>query len=146
MELWHELFDIFVLPSHREGFPRAAMEASAMATPVVATDIRGCRQVVDDGRTGLLVPVRDSQALADALEGLIWNREHRTKLGEAARRRAKTDFDQARVIARTASVYRSLLDARGIPVPESPTTERYIDSIDLVETAASKPAAATPAA
>ena len=59
--------DLFVLPSYREGFPRSAMEAAACGVPVVATDIRGCRQVVDDGITGLLVPVRDAVALADAL-------------------------------------------------------------------------------
>ncbi|MEA2057639.1 MAG: glycosyltransferase family 4 protein, partial [Actinomycetota bacterium] len=56
--------DIFVLPSHREGFPRAAMEAAATGIPVVATDIRGCREVVDPGVNGLLVPVRDADALA----------------------------------------------------------------------------------
>ena len=60
--------DLFVLPSYREGFPRSAMEATACGVPVVATDIRGCRQVVDDGTTGLLVPVRDPAALAGALE------------------------------------------------------------------------------
>src|ERR1700679_500311 len=48
-------FDLFVLPSHREGFPRSAMEAAATGLPIVATDIRGCRQAVTDGRTGLLV-------------------------------------------------------------------------------------------
>ncbi len=52
-------FDLFVLASHREGFPRSAMEAAACGLPVIATDIRGCRQVVDHGNTGLLVPVRD---------------------------------------------------------------------------------------
>ena len=60
-------FDVFVLASHREGQPRAAMEAAASGLPVVATDIRGCRQVVDDGATGLLVPVRDAGGLRDAL-------------------------------------------------------------------------------
>ena len=49
--------DVFCLPSHREGFPRAAMEAAASGLPVVATDIRGCRQVVEPGVTGALVPV-----------------------------------------------------------------------------------------
>ena len=53
-------FDLFVLASHREGQPRAAMEAAASGLPIVATDVRGCRQVVDDGTTGLLVPVGDA--------------------------------------------------------------------------------------
>ena len=59
--------DIFCLPSHREGFPRAAMEAAASGLPVVATDIRGCRQVVEPGRTGVLVPPQDAAAVAAAL-------------------------------------------------------------------------------
>ena len=56
-------FDVFVLATHREGQPRAAMEAAASGLPIVATDVRGCRQVVDDGTTGLLVPVADAAAL-----------------------------------------------------------------------------------
>src|SRR6478736_3117230 len=60
--------DLFVLASYREGFPRAAMEAAATGLPIVATDIRGCRQVVDHGVNGLLVPVRDSTALGAAIE------------------------------------------------------------------------------
>ncbi|MCX7621335.1 MAG: glycosyltransferase family 4 protein, partial [Acidimicrobiales bacterium] len=59
--------DLYLLASHREGFPRSAMEASAMGLPVVATDIRGCRQVVDHGHTGLLVPVHDPVAIAEAV-------------------------------------------------------------------------------
>ena len=61
--------DIYVLASHREGFPRSAMEAAAMGLPIVATDIRGCRQVVEHGATGLLVPPRDAAALTDAMAG-----------------------------------------------------------------------------
>ena len=60
-------FDLFVLASHREGQPRAAMEAAASGLPIVATDVRGCRQVVDDGTTGLLVPVADVGALRAAI-------------------------------------------------------------------------------
>ncbi|MGH9075311.1 MAG: glycosyltransferase family 4 protein, partial [Acidimicrobiales bacterium] len=62
--------DGYVLASHREGFPRSAMEAAAMGLPVVATDIRGCRQVVDDGVTGFLVPARDPERLSSALARL----------------------------------------------------------------------------
>ena len=61
-------FDLYVLASHREGFPRSAMEAAAMGLPIVATDIRGCREVVDRGVTGLLVPVGDGSAIARAVE------------------------------------------------------------------------------
>src|SRR5206468_2426506 len=62
----YSAMDLFVLPSHREGFPRAAMEAAASGLPVIATDVRGCRQVVEPEVTGLLVPVRDPVPLAAA--------------------------------------------------------------------------------
>ena len=77
--------DIYVLASHREGFPRAAMEAAASGVPVVATDIRGCRQVVDHGRTGLLYPVRDACELADAVTKLATDPGRRAQMGAAAR-------------------------------------------------------------
>lgn len=101
--------DIYVLASHREGFPRSAMEAAAMGLPIVATDIRGCRQVVDDGVTGLLVPARDSSALAGAITRLAGAPELRRSMGQAGIEKAVKDFDQQKVIALTLEVYRSLL-------------------------------------
>src|SRR6185295_6069232 len=91
-------FDFYVLASHREGFPRSAMEAAAMGLPIVATDIRGCRQVVDDGRTGVLVPRRNSRALADAIGGLAADPARRSAMGRAARAKAVHEFDQQRQI------------------------------------------------
>ncbi|HEY4334121.1 MAG TPA: glycosyltransferase, partial [Ilumatobacteraceae bacterium] len=67
----YSAMDLFVTATYREGFPRAAMEAAAMGLPIVATNIRGCRQVVDDGLTGVLVPVRDAQALGAAVGELV---------------------------------------------------------------------------
>jgi glycosyltransferase involved in cell wall biosynthesis len=102
-------FDLFVLASHREGFPRAAMEAAAMGLPVVATDIRGCRQVVDDGVTGRLVPVGDAQALATAVGDLARAPEVRLAMGRAGRAKAAEEFDQRRCISVTLALYRRLL-------------------------------------
>lgn len=101
--------DLFVLASHREGFPRAAMEAAACGLPIVATDIRGCRQVVEEGRTGLLVPVRDPVALADAIGTLAGDPARRRNMGRAARDLAESEFDDRRVIDRTLDTYRRLL-------------------------------------
>ena len=101
--------DIFVLASHREGFPRAAMEASAMGLPVIATNIRGCRQVVDDGVTGRLVSVRDSGALGAAVTELGSNAPLRMTMGAAARIRARDAFNQQRVIDVTLALYEELL-------------------------------------
>jgi glycosyltransferase involved in cell wall biosynthesis len=104
--------DIFVLASHREGFPRAAMEAAAMGVPIVATDIRGCRQVVDDGVTGRLVPPRDAARLAAAVAEFVADPEGRAKMGDAARDKARREFDQQRQIDITLDLYAELL-ARG---------------------------------
>jgi glycosyltransferase involved in cell wall biosynthesis len=109
MDRLYAAMDLYVLASHREGWPRSAMEAAAMGVPVIATDTRGCRQVVDHGSTGLLVPPRDGVALAAAIESLAGDAELRTRMGTAARRKARNDFDQQRVIDITLDVYRRLL-------------------------------------
>ena len=102
--------DLFVLASHREGFPRAAMEASAMGVPVVATAIRGCRQVVDDGVTGRLVRPRDAGLLAATVAGLAADPFQRRQMGAAAHLRALVEFDQQRQIDITLALYAELLD------------------------------------
>jgi glycosyltransferase involved in cell wall biosynthesis len=101
--------DMYVLASYREGFPRSAMEAAAMGLPVVATNIRGCRQVVDAGVTGVLVPPRDAPALADAIAGLATRPAVRESMGHAARAKAQRDFDQQRVIDITLETYERVL-------------------------------------
>jgi glycosyltransferase involved in cell wall biosynthesis len=110
-DLYHG-FDMFVLPSYREGFPRSAMEAAASAVPVIATDVRGCRQVVDDRVTGLLVPVRDAGALARAVEELATDVDRRRSMGRAGRMKAEAEFDDRRVVETTLAVYERLLEAR----------------------------------
>jgi glycosyltransferase involved in cell wall biosynthesis len=111
-ERLYPAFDVFVLASWREGFPRAAMEASASGTPVVATDIRGCRQVVDDGATGLLVPPNDPPALATAITTMLVDRDRRAAMGTAAIARAQQEFDQQRCIDRTLAAYELLATPR----------------------------------
>jgi len=91
------LMDVFCLPSWREGMPRSATEAAASGLPLVLSDIRGCREVIRNGWEGFLVPVRDSDALAAALIGLLRNPELRAGLGRAARLRAEERFDERRV-------------------------------------------------
>jgi glycosyltransferase involved in cell wall biosynthesis len=101
--------DVFVLASHREGFPRAAMEAAAMGLPIVATDIRGCRQVVSDGKNGLLVPPRDPDALAQAISSLVADPAARARMGGEGAKKARSEFDQKRVIEITLQTYQELL-------------------------------------
>ena len=109
VERLYAAMDLYVLASYREGFPRSAMEAAAMGIPIVATDIRGCRQVVDDGRTGLLVPTRDPGALAEAIERLVAEPELRAQMGVAAHDKAVAQFDDRRQVQITLEVYEGLL-------------------------------------
>ncbi|MET0901887.1 MAG: glycosyltransferase, partial [Acidimicrobiales bacterium] len=109
--------DLHVLASHREGFPRSPMEASAMGVPVVATNVRGCRQAVEHGVTGLLVPPRDPGALAAAIERLATDASQRSRLGLGAREKAGREFDQRHCITTTVETYRRLLQRAGRPVP-----------------------------
>ena len=85
------------------------MEAAAIGLPIVATDIRGCRQVVDHNVPGLLVPVLDGAALSDAIGAPVGDPGQRAAMGLAARAKAVTDFDDRAQIARTLAEYERLL-------------------------------------
>lgn len=114
IEELYAAFDLLVVASHREGLCRSGMEAAAMQLPIVATDVRGCREVVDDGRSGLLVPLGRAEALADAIAALAGDPQRRAAMGAAGRRKAVTEFDQRRVIDITLETYGRLLhDAVG---------------------------------
>jgi glycosyltransferase involved in cell wall biosynthesis len=105
----YAIMDVHVLPSHREGFPIAPMEASAMGVASVVTDVRGCRQAVDDGVTGLIVPVRAPRALAAAIVTLLRDPEKRSRMGRAAREKAEREFDEQVVFAKVLAAYDRLL-------------------------------------
>jgi len=100
--------DVLALPSHREGLPRTLLEAAAMERPIVATRVRGCREVVSPGETGLLVPPRQPRALREAIGALATDAARRRHLGRAGRRRAGALFDERAVFERIALAYREL--------------------------------------
>lgn len=99
---------IAVLPSYREGMPKALLEAAASGRPLVTTDVPGCRDLVPNGETGLLVPARDAEALADALEHLAVNADERRTKGAAARRLVEDKFSERAIMERMSEVYRQL--------------------------------------
>jgi glycosyltransferase involved in cell wall biosynthesis len=107
------LMDVVVLPSYgREGVPRILMESAALGKPVVATRVRGNVEAVEDGKTGLLVPVRDGPALANAILDLLNAPDHAAEMGRRARQRALTRFDERHFFWRTDQEYRRLLKER----------------------------------
>lgn len=99
---------IVCLPSYREGAPKSLLEASACARPVVATQVPGCREVVIDGETGLLVAPRDAAALAEALSALITDPQRRADLGAAGRALVERAFSAESIAAQTLRVYSKL--------------------------------------
>jgi glycosyltransferase involved in cell wall biosynthesis/ribosomal protein S18 acetylase RimI-like enzyme len=106
------VMDVFVLASWREGMPRSAIEAAAMARPLVLTDIRGCREVARHDREALLVPPRDPGALVTAISRLAGDPALRARLADAARRRAQERFSEEAVAEKVAGAYRRLLGSR----------------------------------
>lgn len=101
--------DVFALPSHREGLPRTPLEASAMEVPVVASNIRGCREAVTDGVTGVLVEPRSPSALAEAIVALVDDAPARAQMGKAGRDHVVREFDAGAVLDRLAAYYRRVV-------------------------------------
>lgn len=101
-----------VLPSYREGLPKALLEAAACGRPLITTDVPGCRELVEDGANGLLVPVRESAGLAHALARLANSAEERLRLGAEARRRVETELSDAAIQASILSIYDEALEQR----------------------------------
>ena len=106
--LFHSV-DAVVLPSYREGLPKGLIEAAACALPLVTTDVPGCREVVTNNEDGLLVPVKNAEALADAIARLQADPALCRRLGTAARKKALSQFEERSVVERTLGVYRELL-------------------------------------
>lgn len=110
------LMDIVTAPSYREGMPRLPMEAGLMKKPVVATDIRGCREVVKNGETGILVPLKDSKALAKAIIYMFEHPEEAQQMGMNARKRVEELFDEKNFFPKIEMEYQKLIKKRIIDV------------------------------
>jgi glycosyltransferase involved in cell wall biosynthesis len=106
--------DIFVLPSRSEAFPNAVLEAMASGLPIVASATGGIVEVVEDGRTGLLVPPGKPDLLADALGHLMNDASLGARLGSAARARVESSYSFERMVSGFESVYLNELMRRGV--------------------------------
>lgn len=105
--------DLFVLPSRNDAFPTALLEAMAAGLPVVAGDAGGIPEIVEAGRTGVLVPPGDSDRLADAVAGLLERPAERSAMGRCARERVRARFSAGAWLGRLEAVYREAIGGEG---------------------------------
>ncbi len=111
-EVWAESL-LAVLPSYHEGLPKSLLEAAACERALIATDIPGCREIAQPEVSGVLVPVRDAAALADALEALLSDPERRRRLAAGARELVCRELSQDVVHRQTLELYAELLRTSG---------------------------------
>jgi glycosyltransferase involved in cell wall biosynthesis len=117
LPLLYSLMDVLALPSLFEGVPRAVMEAAAMGVPAVVTDVKGNREAVWNGENGLLVPLGDVQALADAICEVLTDEGEAQRMGAAGRCIAVQRFDERKVFGIVKQEYARLLAEKGLPAP-----------------------------
>lgn len=102
--------NVFVLPSYREGMPRAVLEAMASGKPIITTDTAGCRDTVEEGRNGWLVPVKDADALAHAMLKIYQlDQQKIAKMGERSRELVLQKFDESIIVAKYLELIKKLL-------------------------------------
>lgn len=102
---------IVAFPSYyMEGLPKSLIEATAIGRPIITTQSIGCRDTVDDGRNGFLIPTKDAEALAKKLQLLIDNADLRQKMGRASRAKAEKEFSLDVVIEKHLKIYNELLE------------------------------------
>jgi len=107
-----EKVDIVVLPSYREGVPRTLIEAASMGKPIVTTNAPGCKEVVEDGINGFLVPIKDYKSLAKKIEILIDNPNLREEFGKNSRIKAVKEFDIKAVVNQYLKIYKKILSEK----------------------------------
>ncbi len=99
---------IICLPSYREGLPKILVEAAACGKPIVASDVAGCREIVTNEENGILVPAKEIESLAIALNRLLSNPALRHEMGKKGREKAIKEFSIIRIVDRTFKIYESL--------------------------------------
>ena len=105
----YSVMDMFVLPSYREGFPHSVMESSAMALPVVTTNVRGCRDAVENNITGIIVPPKNSQALQEAIIYFLKHPDIAKLMGQTGRKKAEKQFDRNILLQKMAEKIKELI-------------------------------------
>ena len=113
MEQVYASVDCVVLPSYREGMPRSLLEAGAMGLPVVATDVPGCRNIVEDGYNGLLCEVKNSGSLVQTMQKVMaMTEQERARMGENGRALVSKQYGEHLVIEATMSAVESAVQSK----------------------------------
>ena len=107
-----KLFDMYVLPSIYEGFPIALVEAISHSLPVIATNIDGCREAIENEKTGLLVPIRDPKSLENAIRRLILDAPLRERIGKEAGISYRKRFHPEIIFQQYANLFNSILEKK----------------------------------
>jgi len=110
MEELYSVMDVFVLPSHREGLGAAILEASAMEKPVIATNTGGCPEIINNGETGILVPVKTPEKLSEALIFILENSQKAKEMGKMGRQKIVREFSEEIVFSRLWQEYNKLIN------------------------------------
>lgn len=113
---YYSIMDVLALPTHREGFPTVVLEAHASGKPVVVTCATGAIDAVTDGVTGLVVPIGQSTALAEAIARLLDNPSLARTMAQAGQKRVQSEFKQERIWSGLVSEYQRLLKEKGCPL------------------------------
>ncbi|WP_180117729.1 glycosyltransferase family 4 protein [Acinetobacter sp. YH12096] len=103
---------VVVLPSYREGMPKVLLEAQALGRPIVTTDVPGCREAIENGKTGFLAQVKDEHSLANAIEKMIINDELCLEFSRNARALAEHKFDIKQVVKTHMNIYENLVQSQ----------------------------------
>lgn len=110
VEEFYAIMDMFVLPTHREGLGASTLEASAMEKPVIVSDTGGCPEAVDDGVTGMLIPIKDIEKLKEAIIFMFENKERAEAMGKAGREKILREFKKEIVLDRLKKSYQELIE------------------------------------
>ena len=101
---------VAILPSRREGLPKSLLEAAACGRPLIATDVPGCREIARNGVNALLIPTDDAEALAQAIETLLKDRDLRVRFGHASRQIVVSEYSSTRIGSEIVALYGRLMD------------------------------------
>ena len=123
IELYYLVMNLFVLPTHREGFPNTVLEAQAAGLPIITTDATGAVDAVENGITGYITPVGDTAKLAEAVLSLLSDPLRMQLMGRLGRERTLREFRNETLWEALASLYKVLLQERGYPLPVDPRVE-----------------------